>query len=249
MKDDTYLDPKIEVVPAEMLAETVVLWLKQRAVDAINIRGVCHIALSGGSTPKAIYRLMASDKYRASFEWEKIKIYFGDERTVPHDHPDSNYKMAMDALMSHVPIPSDNIFAINTQCEDYASCAEQYQDTLKDQLPVSEDGFGCFDVVLLGMGDDGHTASLFPGTAILNETQRWVSGVFVEQLGAWRISITFPIINHARNVAIVVAGEKKSEKVYEILSQKVNRYPIEQVSPQGECVWFLDNDAANSIQD
>lgn len=249
MNIEKFLPSQVKVASPDRLAETVVLWLEKIATDAVKTNGECHVALSGGSTPKAIYQLMASENYAGRFEWNKMKFYFGDERTVPHDHPDSNYKMAMDALLSRVPIPSENIFAINTNCKDFNVCAAQYQQVLKQQLPVSAQGFGQFDVVFLGMGEDGHTASLFPGTDILSERKRWVSAVYVQKLETWRISITFPLINHAYNVAFIVAGENKAEKIREILAQKVNQYPIEKVSPRDNCVWFLDSNAAKLIVD
>lgn len=243
LDESKYPNIRVFASPDE-LSEQSAKWIINIADKVLQQRGAFHMALSGGSTPKAIYRLLASDQLRNKVDWSKINIYFGDERTVPHSHPDSNFLMAREAMLSRLPIPENNIYPMDTQCDPVSDCAAEYENTLKECLPISDDGFGQFDLVLLGMGDDGHTASLFPQTEILDEYQRWVSAVYVAKLQAWRLSITYPMINHARHVAIIVAGENKAEKIQQIHLKKLNEFPIEKISPQGELVWFLDSSAA-----
>lgn len=221
---------------------------------AVRDRGVFHIALAGGSTPRKLYERLVQPDYCDGLPWNLTHVYFGDERCVPQDHADSNYRMASEALLSHVPIPPSQVHAmfdpsLGVKKNGVEKNADNYAALLADQLPASSSGQPMFDLILLGMGDDGHTASLFPGTTILDETNRAVAAQFVRKLDVWRMSLTFPTINAARNVAILVAGEGKAHRMAEIASSETSksRYPIQRVNPTGRLDWYLDHDAAQYI--
>jgi len=208
------------------------------------------VALSGGSTPKQLYALLASTEYSERIDWKNVQLFFGDERCVPHDHKDSNYLMAQSTLIEHIDIPSENVHAVPYELDDPVRSADAYQHTLQEILPKGPNERPIFDLVLLGMGDDGHTASLFPGTSILNETTRLVSEVHVPQLDTWRISLTYPIINNASKIIILVSGAGKAEKIAEIFSssKQQSQYPIQAIDPVGDKIWLLDSDAASGLQ-
>ncbi len=224
---------------------------------AVRDRGIFHVALAGGSTPRKLYERLAQPDYRDGLPWKSTHIYFGDERCVPQDHADSNYRMASESLLSLVPIPPSQVHAMFNSSLGRAGSIEEsveknvdnYAATLENHLPTSNSGQPIFDLILLGMGDDGHTASLFPGTEILEETRRSVASQFVHKLDVWRISLTFPTINAARNVAILVAGEGKAHRMAEIAGSEAAKfcYPIQQVNPAGRLDWYFDRDAAQHI--
>jgi len=202
----------------------------------IDERGACHIALAGGSTPERLYLALSSEPLTKQIPWHACHFYFGDERMVAHDHSDSNYAMARRALFDRVPIPAKNIHPVPTHCEQAADCAGEYETVISK--------ISSLDLVLLGIGQDGHTASLFPNTEILTETQRLVSAVFVDKLQSWRISLTYPCINRARRVIILAQGTGKASIIQQILhSEKFMSYPISQVRPQGDLIWHLDQEA------
>jgi len=217
----------------------------QRIVDcaqeAIADHGTFFLALSGGSTPKHLHQILAEPAYQRLLEWGKVHVYFGDERNVPIDHPDSNYKMAMDTLLSSVPIPSDQIHPIPTCCDDMQACAIRYAEELST-LPQQQ-GIPRFDMVLLGTGNDGHTASLFPGTPILDEMKRTVAAVFVPRLDSWRVSLTYPVLNQARHVMVLVSGSGKSQILSEIFYEPDRQYPIQKIENKN-VEWFVDSAAA-----
>lgn len=221
-------------------------WLSV-ADDARTNRGGFHVALAGGSTPRMLYELMASGDFRDNTDWRTTHIYFGDERCVPPDHHDSNYRMALETLLRHVDIPAGQIHRIEAERTDRDAAARDYAQILEHRLPTSGDrGPPCFDLVLLGLGADGHIASLFPGTDALDERRRLVVPVRVDSTGTWRISLTFPVINVARHIAIMVAGEAKADIVGEVLnnSRDEPRYPVECLAPRGRLAWFVDRAAA-----
>lgn len=229
----------------EQMNEAVVTSILDKITGALRERNAFHIALAGGSTPKSVYELMASEKFQKLFPWDKMHFYFGDERCVPADHADSNYRMASQALLSKVPIPQDNVHPILVDVQNISASAERYADELKTHLPV-RDAVPMFDLVLLGIGDDGHTASLFPGTDILEESTKWVGAVYVEKFNAWRISLTYPVINASANVFFIAAGSGKSNILKEVLLAEAidTTYPVQRVNPAGELVWYMDAAAA-----
>ncbi len=223
-------------------AELVVLAANQ----AIEARGLFNIALSGGSTPKRLYQHLASDAYKRQIDWQKVHIYFGDERNVPPEHPESNYRMAREAFLDQLPIPEQQIHRMQGEREDLEKAAAEYAELLK-ALPT-HNGLPQFDLILLGMGDDGHTASLFPGTVALNEKSKMVIAQTVPQLNTRRITLSYPLINNARQVMLLVAGESKASRLEEVLvSAPEGRYPVQGIKPKGILNWLLDRSAASKL--
>lgn len=222
--------------------------LLRYAIQAIQDHGQFYLALAGGSTPKQLYELLSLAPYRDKMPWQDTQIYFGDERMVPHDHADSNFGMVYEAMLRHVPIPDSHVHPIPTNCGNAHECARQYDRELST-IPGHEDGKAPgFDLVLLGMGADGHTASLFPGTGILQEFHCNAAAVHVGKLDSWRISITYPVINHAQHVMILVSGKDKADMIGQVLIDKDSSAPIQAVRPQGQLQWFLDADAAKKLK-
>lgn len=199
--------------------------------------GHLNIALAGGSTPETLYRLLASDTYRHRIDWSRLSFYFGDERYVAHEHDESNYKMAKQALLDHLPIDTAQVFPVPTHLKVQLA-AEQYEHLIQENLP-QQNYLPCFDLVLLGMGDDGHTASLFPDTPILHD-QRLVAAVYVEKFKSWRISMTYALINNARQVWIMVSGSAKAKVFDDLQSGQGEHYPIARINPRGELIWFVE---------
>ncbi len=221
---------------------------------AIADHGAFHVALAGGSTPRNFYKKLAQQSVVDEHCWHKTHIYFGDERCVPQDHSDSNYRMAKETLLSSVPLLPEHVHAMFSADFSVEQNVARYETLLHDTLPQDVNGCPVFDLVLLGMGDDGHTASLFPDTEILHESVKSVAAQFVQKLNVWRISLTFPTINAANHVAVLVAGDAKAKILADILSAEKNavaRYPIQQVNPTGQLDWYLDTAAAHllNIQD
>ena len=219
------------------------------ATDAVAKRGRFTIALSGGSTPKNLYTLIAANA-SANLPWDQMFFFWGDERHVPPDDPDSNYRMAKEALLSKVPIPANNVFPIPAENPDANAAAEAYEQTLRKffNLPAGE--FPSFDLILLGMGPDGHTASLFPESAALQEKSRLVVANWVEKLKTSRITLTLPVLNAARCVAFLVSGGDKAEVLREVLegSAPAEKYPSRLVQPSdGKLIWLVDRAAASQL--
>jgi 6-phosphogluconolactonase len=206
--------------------------------------GSCAICLSGGTTPRRLYEVLASPAFRSGFPWPDVHWFWGDERFVPHDHPDSNFRMAWEALLSIAPIPRDNIHPIPTDNLTTADAAAHYESRLKvfygaDQF---DPRLPLFDVTLLGLGDDGHTASLFPGQPALAERERWVVAV-AHARAEPRITLTFPALNSSRNVAFLVTGAGKRQILARALAGDP-QLPAVMVRPVGQLYWFLDEAAA-----
>jgi len=221
--------------------------IRNVAVQSIESNGRFSIALAGGSTPKAVYELLAAESYSQQIAWENIYIFWGDERCVPPDHEDSNFRMAHEALLSQVSIPLENIFRMQGDI-DPAQAAAEYEQQLrtffdKDTLPH-------FDLILLGMGDDAHTASLFPETAPIHEETRWVVAHFVDKLNTWRITLTPVVINAAAQVTFLVIGDKKAQPLKQVLEGKYHpdKFPSQIVSPiNGQLTWLVDQSAAKFL--
>ena len=214
--------------------------------EAVELRGGFHVALSGGTTPKGLYERLALPAFREQVDWARVHIYFGDERRVAPDHADSNYRMAKEALLQHVSIPATQIHRLMAESDDLETTAEGYAQLLQGQLSAAGDGAVCFDLVMLGMGPDGHVASLFPHTPVLSERRRLVAPVHVTQLDTWRLTITLPVVNNARHVMLLVAGSNKAPIMGEIMSDYRGhpRYPVEMIEPHARLEWFVDRDAA-----
>jgi len=208
-----------------------------------NGNGPRTIALSGGSTPKLLYETLADPPFRDSVRWNRLELFFGDERSVPPDHKDSNYRMANQALLSHVPVKAHRMHAETGE-------AAAYERLVRERIRANRDGIPVFDLILLGMGGDGHTASLFPGTKALEERQRLVVMNEVPQMQTRRMTFTYPLINAAQRVWVLVPGADKRQRVRECLDALAKPdgekpHPIVGVQPtHGELVWWLDEGSA-----
>jgi 6-phosphogluconolactonase len=217
------------------------------ALASVKSAGKFTVALSGGSTPKALYSLLA-EKCAGSLPWDKMYFFFGDERHVPPDNPESNYRMANEALLSRVPIPAGNIFRVPAEAKDAAKAAEGYEQSLKDFFHVQAAGFPRFDLILLGVGPDGHAASLFPGSAALAEKKRWVVSNWIEKFKTDRITFTYPVINNAACVMFLSAGADKASIVQQVLENQKAGFPSQAVRPvEGRLVWMIDREAAAQL--
>ncbi len=214
------------------------------ATNAIKERGLFTVALSGGSTPKGIYTLLAAPQNRSRVDWSKVMLFWSDERSVGPDHPDSNYKMAMDAAFSHIGVPSENIFRMVGESRIEQN-AQIYEKIILEKVPE-----GSFDLIMLGMGDDGHTASLFPRTHGLQPTERLVVANFIPSLETWRLTLTYECINNAKEIVIYVLGKSKSSRLNEVLTgpYRPNDLPIQKIgTPQHRAFWIVDKDAGSAV--
>ena len=202
------------------------------------------VALSGGSTPKSLYSVLA----KATLSWEKIFFFWSDERHVPPDHPDSNYRMAKEALLSKVPVPPENIFRVRAEEKNANVVAKDYEEALRSFFGLRPGEFPRFDLILLGLGPDGHTASLFPNTAALNETKLLVVANWVEKFKANRITFTYPVLNNAACVIFLVSGADKADMVRTVLEDGRADLPSQRVHPvNGRLLWLLDKGAASKL--
>jgi 6-phosphogluconolactonase len=226
---------------AETLAHDVAEWLCALAIASDRNFAIC---LSGGSTPKRLYERLADPSFASRFPWRRAHWFWGDERFVPHDHPDSNYRMAREALLSRVPVPDDNIHAVPTEGLSPEQAAAAYEATLKRfyGADVLAPDRPLFDVMLLGIGDDGHTASLFPGQPALQENRHWVVAVIGAKSEA-RITLTYPALDSSRDVAFLATGDGKRDVIAR--AQAGDRtIPAANVRPVGHLHWFTDRAAA-----
>lgn len=220
------------------------------ARDAIKKNGKFSVALAGGSTPRGLYRLLATDKFRPLIDWTKVYFFFGDERNVLPDDEESNFRMANESLLKPLDIPTENVFRWQTELENAQEVAGDYERKIKEFFNLSEKEFPRFDLILLGMGDDGHTASLFPHTEALNEIEKIAVANPVEKLGATRLTLTYPSINNAANVMFLIAGEKKAEVLREVLEGEIEpeKLPSQKIKPRnGNLFLLLDEDAARKL--
>lgn len=215
------------------------------AQKAIEENGKFVVALTGGSSPIDLHKLLATDDYQSKIDWEKVYIFWGDERWVPLEDDRSNAKMAFTTLLNDVNIPQANIFPMYNDVISPEEYAAEYQQFIKEVSPE-----GIFDLILLGMGDDGHTASLFPHQKVLEEQDKWVDAYYLEPQSMYRITLTAPLINQAKNVQIIVFGENKANAFYEVLQGEKNptEYPTQLINPtRGNLVFLVDKAAASKI--
>jgi 6-phosphogluconolactonase len=228
------------------LSQAAAEYLIELARKAIQDHGIFSVALSGGSTPAPVYRALGSIENRDRLEWERIHLFWGDERCVPPDHPNSNYRMVKEQLLQSVSIPEENIHRVPGEME-VRMAAFTYEEVLRNFF-VGE--WPRFDLVLLGMGEDGHTASLFPNSAGLNEEQRWFIANYAPERDSWRLSLTKNAINAARHIIVMVAGQTKADMLYDVFEGEHAPYlkPIQFVEPvDGEMVWLVDHAAAGKL--
>ena len=194
------------------------------------------VALSGGSTPKILYQLLA-DQFQTEVPWSRTQFFWSDERHVPPEHPDSNYRMAQEAMLSRVPVPESNVHRVHSENPSAQEAADEYEQILVPRL----------DLILLGLGADGHTASIFPGSDVLHETKRLVAAPWVEKLNTYRITMTLPLLNNGASILFLVSGKEKAEIVKEVI-EGPKKYPAQFVQPtNGELIWMLDRDAAAGL--
>jgi 6-phosphogluconolactonase len=234
---------KIEVLPDPMaLARHVAEWM---TATALASSGPFRVSLSGGSTPKALYGLLASDEFRPRFPWQRVSWYWGDERFVPYDHPESNYRMTREAMLSKAPVPAGNIHPVPADGTP-GEAAMHYELTLQADYgaAVLDPSRPLFDITLLGLGPDGHTASLLPDEPVLDERKRWVAAVSHGRPEV-RITMTYPAIESSRHVAFLVAGQEKAA-IFDAIRGGGSRVPAARVRPVGELIWFVDRAAAGT---
>lgn len=217
------------------------------ASEAVAARGRFTVALSGGSTPRSLYQLLATPEWRENLPWSAIHVFWGDERHVAPDHADSNYRMASEALLAHVPIPTENIHRMRGEVADAGLAATEYEEELRRVFELKNEEWPRFDLILLGLGNDGHTASLFPETEALAEHSRQVVSQWVEKLATVRLTLTYPVINHAASVIFLVSGGDKAETLRTILETDapITQFPAKGIQPiDGKLYWLIDQAAA-----
>jgi 6-phosphogluconolactonase len=254
----------------EELSLAVAEWMFDYIHKTLLLRDRFTIVLSGGSTPRKLYLLLASDQFKNRIDWQKLHVFWGDERYVAFTDDRNNAKMAFDTLLDHVPVPGSQIHIMRTDIDPEKS-AKEYEGILRDYFPEAASYWPqavssappqdsrlrthdsrlithySFDLVLLGLGDNSHTLSLFPGEEVIHEKDRWVRSVFVKEVNMQRITLTAPVVNLSRRIAFLVSGQDKADAVAHILSDGYDpdRYPAQVIKPvNGELFWFLDDAAA-----
>lgn len=224
-----------------------------RAIAAEREKELFTVVLAGGSTPKTLYQLLANENepYRAQLCWEKIHFFWGDERHVPPDHLDSNYRMAFETMLGKVPVPSNNIHRIKSEIGDADEAAHEYEQALVQFFNLSKGQLPSFDLVLLGMGSDGHTASIFPNSIVINEKERLVVAPWIEKLKSYRITLTPPVLNNAASVVFLVSGAEKANALREVLEgdYRPECFPAQIIRPKtGKTLWLADREAAQLLK-
>ncbi len=234
----------------EDLFEAAARCVAQSITSQSNSSRFYSLALSGGSTPRKLFARLTGDPYRSKINWSSVRFFWGDERPVPPDHPESNFRMAKENLLDRLSIPSEQVFRIEGErpAKEAAVC---YQERLQQAFSPEAVTVPRFNLVLLGMGPDAHTASLFPETAVLEEKKLWVAAPWVEKFQTFRITLTPPVFNTAQRVVFVVSGLDKAEAAQRVLEGpfKPRQYPAQIVNPvQGDVIWLMDREAASYLQ-
>lgn len=244
-------DRLIEIMPdSEAVARRALGLFEKRAAEAVASRGAFRVLLSGGSTPKRLFQLLASDPVRGGIPWESVHLFWGDERSVPPDHKDSNYRMTREALLDTVSPPAAQVHRLHGENPDLAAAASDYQKVVARAFKVDADGPPpAFDLVFLGMGTDAHTASLFPGTRALGETRSWFVANEVPQLSTRRLTATYTLLNAARAVVFLAAGADKADPLRKVLlpAGDISTAPSRGIDPAGSLTWVIDKAAAAGI--
>lgn len=233
---------------AEQVARAAAEFMVARARQALNRHGEFNLALAGGRTPRRLYELLASPDYRGRIDWSRVWVYFTDERAVPPDHPDSNYGMIRAVLLDHVAVPAEQVARMEGEAGDLDAAAGRYARRL-ERLPRSIGNVPELDLVLLGLGTDGHTASLFPGSPVLDERERWVAAV--DGPAGRRLTLTLPVLNHARELMFLVTGGEKADIVRAVLGPGPGGrrcHPVQYLEPRGVVHWYLDAEAARGLK-
>jgi 6-phosphogluconolactonase len=242
------------------LSKRVADWMIEHINNTLQQQDRFTLVLSGGSTPKKLHELLSSDDYKNESDWSKLHIFWGDERFVPFNDDRSNSKMCFDTLLNNVPVPKEQIHKMQTENITPEDSAKAYEEVLKKyfpeaaspQLQTTNYKLQTFDLVLLGMGDDGHTLSLFPGkTEVIHETKKLCTSLWLESQNMYRVTLTHPIVNYSAAVAFLVTGSGKAKALHEVLKGNYNPdvYPSQIVKPtNGELHWFVDEAAASLLQ-
>lgn len=243
---------KIKIVAdAEAMGRAAAETLVKHISESLQTRDVYSIALSGGSTPRRLYRLLAGDsELRGKIPWKRVHFFWGDERHVPPDHPDSNYHMAFEAMLSRIPVPPANIHRIHAEDPDADQAAGDYARDIRRFFDIASGEIPRFNCVLLGMGSDGHTASLFPGSPALGEQKRLVVANWVEKFQSYRITLTVSVFNNADLILFLVSGKQKADALQAVLEGDwaPDRYPAQRIQPKhGSMLWFLDRPATKRL--
>lgn len=232
----------------EQLSKAAAALFVQSAQEAVQTNGRFTVALTGGSSPVQLYHLLSQPPYAEQVPWQQTFVFWGDERWVPLSDDRSNAKMAMDTLLYKVPVPKEQIYPMWQEDMEPAAFAQQYEQLLQRHF---QGGVPEFDLVLLGMGDDGHTASLFPGTAVLQEQSRWVQAYYLEPQSMYRVTLTAPLINGAKTIAFLTFGSNKAKALHEVLqgAPSPEQYPAQLIQPKkGAVHWFVDKEATALLQ-
>ncbi len=235
----------------QALARTAAAGFLRCAVAAVQRNGKFSVALSGGSTPKALYSLLATDPLKRDLPWDNTHVFWGDERPVPPDHADSNFRMAHEALLSKVPVPAANVHRIKGELAA-EQAATDYERTLIDCFELQDGELPRFDLALLGLGPEGHTASLFPGTLALHEKKRLAVANWVGKFDSERITLTAPVLNNAACVIFLVSGNEKAVVLKSVLEgrHEPEQLPAQLIRPHdGELIWIVDAAAALGIEE
>jgi 6-phosphogluconolactonase len=224
------------------------------AEESVRAKGVFTVALSGGTTPVSLYRILASraHSFLSRVHWERTHFFWADERYVPLDHEDSNYRLVREHMLSGIPVPGENVHPIDTRFPDASDAARDYERLLREFFHIAKGEWPRFDLVLLGMGKDGHTASLFPGTAVLAETERLVAEQWVDRLGMYRITLTPPVLNRSSFLMFLVSGRDKAETLRAVLCgpRSPHELPAQLIAPlEGRLLWVVDRDAARLLRE
>lgn len=234
---------------SEAVAQAGAELFREKAHKAIQANGVFRVALSGGSTPKRMFSILAEAPFLGAIDWAKVHLFWSDERSVPLDHDDSNFKTARSLLIDRVGFVAANIHPMHAHATHF-DAGRDYEISISREFAVSLDGPPpSFDLIYLGMGSDAHTASLFPGTEALGETKRWVVRNSVPKLSTTRLTFTYPLINAAQAVCFLVSGADKAESLWEVLKgpRDIDKYPSQGVKPAGELLWYCDQPALTKL--
>jgi 6-phosphogluconolactonase len=243
---------------SEDLSYAAAKWIAEAIAATLKKKDRCTIALSGGSTPERLHKILAASPYKEQIDWSRLHVFWGDERAVPFEDSRNNAKMAYDTLLDFVPVPAAQIHVMRTDIAPEASALE-YEKILHQYFGGAAGGTSTgdssaansFDIVLLGMGDDGHTLSLFPGTAVVHEEKAWATAFFLKAQDMYRITLTKTIVNRAARIAFLTTGTKKAHALKEVMEGEYNPdlYPSQEIKPvNGELHWFVDEAAAAGLQ-
>ncbi|PRY11372.1 6-phosphogluconolactonase [Pontibacter ummariensis] len=232
---------------AQLSKEAAALFVKT-AQEAVEKNGRFTVALTGGSSPVQLYSLLAQQPFVEQVPWKQTFIFWGDERWVPLTDNLSNARMATETFLSKVPVPPEQVYPMWSENVEPEAFAQQYEKLLQQHFDQENPQF---DLILLGMGDDGHTASLFPGTEVLHEASRWVQAYFLAPQSMYRVTLTAPLINQAKKIVFLTFGQNKADALYEVLEGERNpeKYPSQLIQPKnGEVLWFVDESAASRLK-